>query len=222
VARALSGGAAHVVIVCAGASAERAAALSRDLVAEGCEALMSFGIAGAVSPDLDSGDLVIPDHILVDDVDADGHLRDLCNGDPRWLEGLRAALAGAQLPHRGGMLIGSRALWRDAGDKEAIHEITGALAIDMESGAVATAAQNAGLPFLAVRAIADRAQDSLPALVETAVKPDGRPAIARTLGALLRRPSEVPATLRLARRTELALARLRMLEEVKDPLFGGF
>jgi hypothetical protein len=39
---------------------------------------------------------------------------------------------------------------------------------------------------------------------------------------LLRRPAEIPATLRLARQSELALARLRMLEDVKEVLFGRF
>ena len=83
-------------------------------------------------------------------------------------------------------------------------------------------AAEAGLPFLAVRAIADTAQDSLPALVENAVRPDGMPAVGRAVAGLIRRPWELPAVLRLARQSELALARLRMLESVKSALFGGF
>jgi adenosylhomocysteine nucleosidase len=120
------------------------------------------------------------------------------------------------------MLIGSQRLWRDAKDKDAIFEITEAVAIDMESGAVAAVADDAGLPFLAVRAVADRARDTLPSLVESAVQPDGRPAVGRAIAHLVRHPSEIPATLRLARQTELALARLRMLESVKEALFGRF
>lgn len=209
-------------VVCAGASSARAEALSRDLVAEGCTALMSFGIAGAVSPDLDSGDLVIPDDVLIDAVGEDGRMPDLCPCDRAWLGGLQAALADAHLPYSGGLLIGSAKLWRNAKDKQAVHEITEAVAIDMESGAVAGVAAGAGLPFLAVRAVADRACDSLPALVENAIGPDGRAKIGHAVASLIRRPSEIPATLRLARRTELALARLRMLETVKSVLFGGF
>src|SRR3546814_11469473 len=92
----------------------------------------------------------------------------------------------------------------------------------MESGAVATVAAEAGLPFLAVRAVADRADDALPALVEHAVKPDGMPAVGRTLAAMLKNPTQIPATLRLARRTNLALARLRRIDPLKDAIFGGF
>src|SRR3546814_15928826 len=92
----------------------------------------------------------------------------------------------------------------------------------MESGAVATVAAEAGLPFLAVRAVADRADDALPALVEHAVKPDGMPAVGRTLAAMLKNPTQIPATHRLARRSNLVLASLRRLEPMKDALFGGF
>src|SRR3546814_8387074 len=72
----------------------------------------------------------------------------------------------------------------------------------MESGSVAAVAVEAGLPFLAVRAVADRAQDTLPGLVEKAVKPDGMPAVTRKIGALLLHPWQLSATLRLARQSD--------------------
>ncbi len=205
-------------IVCAGASAERAAALAEELVAGGCEALLSFGIAGALAPDLDCGDLIVADEVLVDAIG----VSEVYDCDPNWQEALYLALDEAQLPYRRGVLIGSHRLWREAKEKDAIFEITECLAIDMESGAVGTVAAEAGLPFLAVRAIADRARDTLPSLVESAVHRDGRPAVGRAIAHLARHPSEIPATLRLARQSELALARLRMLKDVKEVLFGRF
>ncbi len=204
-----------VRVVCAGASAARAAVLTRQMVDQGIEALLSFGIAGATDAQLDSGDLLVAREVTDDELV-------LYPCEARWQEALCAALSAAQLPFHRGRLLGSRRLWRTPGDKDAIAARTESLAVDMESGAVAAIAAEEGLPFLAVRAIADRAQDSLPALVERAVKPNGRPAIGRAIAALARRPSEIPATLRLARQSELALARLRMLETVKGALFGGF
>ena len=82
--------------------------------------------------------------------------------------------------------------------------------------------RSAGLPFLAVRAIADRASDDLPALAQHAVKPNGMPAVGRTLAAMLKNPAQIPGTLRLARRSAQALASLRRLEPVRDELLGGF
>jgi hopanoid-associated phosphorylase len=199
----------RVRVVCAGASSERAARLARQLVAEGAEALLSFGIAGAVAPDLESGDLVIAQEVLTD-------YADLFPCDARWQQRLCAALDKAPLTFRQGVLLGSHRLWGGVGDKEAIFAVSGSLAVDMESGPVGAVAREAGLPFLAVRAVADRAADRLPAFVETAVKPDGSPNVARALAGLARRPGDIPATLRLARRTSLALASLRRLEAVKE------
>ena len=204
-----------VRVACAGASSARAAVLARQLVDAGVNALLSFGVAGALDPKLRSGDLVVATEVLIDDAD-------LYPCDATWQEALHAALVETRLPFRRGMILGSKRLWRDAKDKEAIFEITGCLAVDMESGAVGAIAAEAGLPFLAVRAVADRARDALPALVEDAVLPDGRAAVGRTLAALIRHPSQLPATLRLARQSSQALARLRRLEAVKDALFGGF
>lgn len=202
-------------VACAGASSARAAVLARQLVDAGVNALLSFGIAGALDPKLRSGDLVVAKEVISDDAE-----RYAC--DPDWQEALRSALAEAQLPCRRGTILGSTWLRREPGDKAALFSDTGCLAVDMESGAVAAIAAEAGLPFLAVRAVADRAQDALPDLVEKAVHPDGMPAVGRSLAALIRHPSQLPATLRLARQSGQALARLRRLEAVKDALFGGF
>ena len=190
-------------VVCAGASSQRAAELSRQLVAEGSEALLSFGVAGGLAPDLDCGDLIVAHGVQGTDGD------DLAT-DSAW----RSALTG--------LLDEMAVSYRDAADRAAAFADSGCLAVDMESAALAGVAAKAGLPFLAVRAIADRAGDALPALVDTAIKPDGRPAVGRVLAALVRRPSDIPATLRLGRQTELALARLRMLEAAKAPLLGRF
>ncbi len=219
VANALLGGSeAPVAIACAGASAERARQRAQQLVEGGVAALMSFGIAGAVDPALQNGDLIVADAVLLDEV-GNG---DSFPCDRAWRNALSAALDKAQVPHRGGLLIGSHRLWRDPKDKDAVFEITGAAAVDMESAAVAAVAAQAGLPFLAVRAVADTARDSLPALAENAVKPDGMPAVGRAVAGLVRRPWELPAVLRLARQSAAALARLRQLEAVKEALLGGF
>lgn len=202
-------------VVCAGASTQRAAVLSRELVDAGVHGLLSFGIAGALDPQIDCGELIVTDRVQ----GADGESFD-CNGP--WRETLIRKLGEAAIYPRVGSLLASTRTLRRASEKSAAYRDSGCLAVDMESGAVAAVANESGLPFLAVRAVADRAGDTLPALVETAVKPDGRPAIGRALAALIRRPGDLRATLRLARQSELALARLRMLEAVKGALFGGF
>ncbi len=202
-------------VVCAGAVTEKAAGLARELIAEGCEALLSFGVAGALAPDLDGGDLIVV-HGLRGPEGGDYPT------DAAWRTKLTEKLDEIALNYREGAILGSARPLRGAAAKASAFAQSGCLAVDMESAAVAAVAAEAQRPFLAVRAIADRARDSLPAFVETAVKPDGQPAVGRVLAALARRPWDIAATLGLARRTELALARLRMLESAKEVLFGRF
>ncbi|HLO78401.1 MAG TPA: hypothetical protein VK196_18250, partial [Magnetospirillum sp.] len=68
------------------------------------------------------------------------------------------------------------------------HAATGAAAVDMESGAVARVAAQHGLPFLALRAIADPAGQSLPAPVLRIVDGQGRIRIRGALWALATHP----------------------------------
>ncbi len=206
---------AQVQVVCAGANSERAKRLAGQLVAEGAQTLLSFGVAGGLSPDLDCGELIVAETLR--GPDGTNYPTDVA-----WREALTTTLTEITLHYRQGAILGSARTLRETADKQAAFKDSGCLAVDMESAAVAAIAAESGLPFLAVRAVADCATDSLPGFVASAVKPDGKPAIGRALAALARRPGDIPATLRLARQTELALARLRMLGSVREVLLGRF
>jgi hopanoid-associated phosphorylase len=211
----LKNGAFEAEVVCAGSNSARAARLAGQLASGGVEAVLSFGIAGALAPDLDCGDLIVAGGVR-------GPEGEGFPTDSDWRNAVTAALEAAALSYQEGAILGSRKTLRAAAEKTAAFAETGCLAADLESAAVAAAASAAGIPFMAVRAIADRAGDALPAFVDDAVKPDGRPALGRVLAALLNHPSDIAATLRLGRQAELALARLRMLAAAKEPLFGRF
>src|SRR5690606_30627205 len=116
----------------------------------GVAALLSFGIAGALDPALASGDLIVARELR----DEGGHLYPC---DAAWQEALHAALVETRIACRRAAILGSRRLWRRPEDKRAQFAATGCSAVDMESGAVAAIAAAAGLPFLCVRAVADRA-----------------------------------------------------------------
>jgi adenosylhomocysteine nucleosidase len=73
----------------------------------------------------------------------------------------------------------------------------------MESGAVGGVAADAGVPFLAVRVVADAAEDVLPRNVEDWVAPDGAPRLAPLWRTLLA-PRELGRLALLARRSRAA------------------
>lgn len=174
-------------------AAERCARLaSRDA----CRRVVWIGIAGALSPDLEVGDLVVGRTVLAPDqppVDLD--------------ETLVAAAAARGC--RPGVLVTAPGLVVTASSRETLWRRAGSLpetAVDMESWAAARVLERAGIPFAAVRAISDTAADRLPSWLERAPAPgEGFSLSPVVRGALIR-----PAFLVPLAKIRLRTARLGM------------
>ncbi len=171
-------------------------AAAKRLIAEGVEGLLSFGIAGGLKPGLGPGTMIVATEVI----DETGRFETA----KTWRAALIARLPGA----RAGGLLGSNRVVATAADKARLYERSGALALDMESHAVARVATTAGLPFAALRVIADDASASLPTVARSALTAQGSIAVGRLLFGLLRRPSDLPGLLRLGRDSGTALRAL--------------
>lgn len=179
--------------IATGAEPEAAA---RRLIAEGVHGLLSFGIAGGLKPGLGPGTMIVATEVI----DASERFETAA----AWRMALLARLPGAQA----GRLLGSDRVVATAAEKALLYRANSALALDMESHAVARAAAAAKLPFAAFRVIADGAAASLPAVAQAALTDQGSIAVGRVLFGLLRRPSDLPALLRLGRDSRAALRAL--------------
>ena len=197
-------------VVCAGASAERARVGAARLLEDGVSALVSFGVAGGLQPGLTPGRLILADAVLTPSGQRLPTMVD-------WREKLAAAAAAEPLR---GTVVGSDHLVATSAAKQALFEATDALAVDMESHSVAEVATAAGVPFLAVRAIADPFDQTISPVAWSGLGPDGRIRPLEAMKGLLRRPGELPAVLRLGRQTARALAALRRLVALAPPDFG--
>jgi adenosylhomocysteine nucleosidase len=109
-----------------------------------------------------------------------------------------------RVPVFGGSEIVSR-----AEDKRALHDTTGAVAVDLESAGVARLCGDAGVPFAIIRAIGDPAERDLPPAALVGLKPDGQVDLAAVLRSVLLAPGQIPALVRVALDTQLALAALK-------------
>lgn len=198
-------------VACAGASAERARAGAARLLAEGVSGLVSFGVAGGLHRTLTPGRLILADAVL-----APSGQRLPTTVD--WRE--RLAAAATDCEPLTGTVVGSDHLVATAAAKQALLEATDALAVDMESHAVAEVATAAGVPFLVVRAIADPFDQAISPVAWSGLGPDGRIRPLAAMKGLLRRPGELPAMLRLGRQTARALAALRRLVALAPPDLG--
>lgn len=179
-------------VAISGARPELAASGAKGLIAAGATELLSFGLAGGLALGLEPGDLVIATAVLI------GETRHPT--DP----GLTNRLAGALPEAHLGAVIGSDAAIADAAAKRALNVATGALAVDMESQAIAVA----GLPFAVLRAIADPANRALPPAALVGLRPDGGADLAAVLASLLKAPGQLPRLVGVARESRAALRAL--------------
>jgi hypothetical protein len=135
--------------------------------------LVSFGLAGGLAPDVACGDAVDATRV----VDATGAV--LWEGAPLGVPGART-----------GTILAVDAILDDPAERRRLHEATGALAADMESGALARAGLLAGC----LRVVSDTPERPLAALAD-AVTPDGRTSVAGLVRAFAASPR---ATVRAA------------------------
>jgi hopanoid-associated phosphorylase len=192
-------GVADVVAVAGGGDAvslaDKLNALHGDI-----RGVISIGLAGALSPHLKVGDVVIADQVLTGAEAWDCH--------ETWRVRLMSRLTSKVSGAHQGQLFGSDVIIENPETKAGLHTTTGALAVDMESQVAARFAKTRNLPLAGLRVISDDASHVLPPAALVAMKPDGGIALGRVLGSLLRKPGQVPALIRTARASNRAFAEL--------------
>ena len=202
-------------IACAGADAQRARSEARKLIAKGANVLISFGVAGGLDPLLRPGRLIFPEFVAPIGGEA-------IPTDAAWREHFLDVVRRDGLDPAGGVLVESPTMISSPSAKRDLYRNEGAEAVDQESYALAQAARAAGLPFLALRAVADPAERALPPAALDSLSPEGKPRTGRVIAKLCLRPWEVPAILELRRDFAAALAALARLTQVAGmELFGG-
>jgi len=166
-------------------------------------ALVGIGVAGALVPSLQEGQLVAAREVT----DESGAA--LCADATL----LAAALAAGCIDGR--LLTTPRLLASSAEKRVALGAREGYWAADMESFSWACAARERSVPFLAVRSVSDAADEELPAFLARCVGPDGggvdRARVARMA---LTRPGAMPRLLALRRRVVAAAERLAAVVEL--------
>lgn len=144
------------------------------------DVVLSFGCAGALSDALAPGDLVIASAVV-----SEGGLAR--SAAPAWIERYQRAAAAGGRGARVGPLLTTAAVLATESAKRRAGAAAGALAVEMESAAVAGWAAERGVAFAGVRAILDPVAESL-AGVTAMMTPDGRIRPGRLLATLARRP----------------------------------
>ncbi len=150
--------------------------------------LISAGFAGALSPNLEHGTVLVPERILDENQQC---LYPLGHSDQSlWL--------GGKIIDSKTTLITVDSVITSKEKKAWLRQETHADLVDMESAAVACIAQEAGVQFLAVRAISDTSEETLPPEVSRLSQPQSpMHRFGAALAAIARRPTAVTDLWRL-------------------------
>lgn len=123
------------------------------------ELVIGTGVVGALSNELRPGDLILADRILASRAD-----REIAEQVTAFGEGQLAAigrtLSAAGIEYSTGTILTTPGVLTVA-EKRGAKEQTGAIAVDMESAAIAVEAAARGLPFVVIRAVLDEVDDEV-------------------------------------------------------------
>jgi hypothetical protein len=129
------------------------------------------------------------------------------------VEQFQAAAVAEGLPVHPGRLVTSRHIIADPSSKAELRDKSGAWAVDMETVGIVEVADEASLPWVAVRAIVDAATDTLPPACVAMLREDGHVATGRLLRMMCRSPQLLWHLLRLASDTATARRHLSQVFE---------
>ena len=170
--------------------------------------IISAGYSGALQPGMKIGDIVVASSI----VNTDGGA-------------LAIDLKMQADPARGlyvGRLLTVDRIVRTVDEKKALAGHCAALAVDMESLAVAQVCRQAKVRFLAVRVISDDLSADLPAEISSVVGSSGTVRLGAAVGAIFKRPGAVKDLWRLREQGMDASERLAtFLEGVVAQLYAS-
>jgi hopanoid-associated phosphorylase len=192
--------------VAAGGNAARLVGLLEREIARGADALMSFGIAGALIDGVAAGTCIVAPAVIARDARIAAH--------SDWTSNLARCLPDALV----GEVAGQDTIAATPQDKRALHARTRAAAVDNESHVVAELARVHGIPFAVLRVVSDPVHRGLPDAARIGLTPDGAPDVGAVLRALVARPQDIVP---LARTGVDAARALRALSAARRRLGPG-
>lgn len=181
-----------LLVAYSGAGPNNAQLAAELLVAKGAVRLMSWGCAAALSASLKPGDLILADKLI----DAEGCRDAKYCVSTDWYSYTKNILEKFIVVHSGS-LAESISIVSSSMDKKQLYSITGAVALDMESIAIAKVARQYNLPFLSIRVIADPVNMSLPLAINYSLNDQGDIMLGKLLLFLFLHPAELPGLIKL-------------------------
>ena len=182
----------NVTLYVSGMGKDNAAHGARELIHHGADRIISLGTAGALTPALSPGDLIIPESVI--SLNSEHYTL-----DHGWRVDTMGKLAAFKKEiHQGTLLEADQVIMRPE-EKIRLHNQTGAIAVDMESLSVINVARSAKVSALVIRVVVDPVTMVIPIYVTKKCNDFGEISLASLLGSLIFAPGRIPHLIRLSR-----------------------
>jgi len=197
----------ELLLVRTGMGPKNAEAAARSLFEEGSfAAALALGVAAGLTPHLRTGDLIVGDRVISHR--RNGTSRQSFPCDSSLLESALTIIRRSGDRHHLGSLLTVERIVVSAEEKRGLAAESGALAVDMESAAIASTAAARAVPFLAIRGILDPVQEDLKLAFDQFLDERGEPRPLPLIRYLVAHPSALFRLAVLGLRTRVVCARL--------------
>jgi adenosylhomocysteine nucleosidase len=163
------------------------AVTAAELSASKLEAVVSVGYCGALTPEIREGQTIVATEVL------DGPAG----------ERFSCLIPQTESAHRIGAIISQDCVANDCSEKQRLAQ-SGAIAVDMESAGVAARTKRADLPFLCIKVVTDRVDESFGLDLNAMRTSEGRIARGKIVVYALTHPKLISELFHLKRRAESA------------------
>ena len=167
------------------------------------DALISWGVSGAVDPSLNSGDVLIAEVIMSNN---DDYIT-----PARWRNDIYDHLKKSFSYIKIGKILSINEISGSIENKEEFFSHTGTNAVDMESSSIATIAKSENKEFIAIRAVADDAKTIIPETVISNIDHLGRPNLIPFISSCVKQPDQIIDLFKLAKKHKIAIHSLTQI-----------
>ena len=139
-------------------SSPYAVMLMEPLIAFGAKEILFFGWCGSISPDVETGDIIVPDGAIIDE-GTSLHYGGCSNGIARSSEELSSRIKEMLITHKldfhEGLIWTTDAVYRETHEKIDYFQSRNALAVEMELSALFTVGKFRNIPVGAILVVSD-------------------------------------------------------------------
>ena len=194
-----------VFLCLSGIGHESALIAAKKLTALKVNALISWGVAGAIDKSVNSGDIILANSIANES--------NRYSTSENWLSRVSEHLRSTRMVSIGG-IASSKEICASTTDKLHLLQKTGALAVDMESAAIAETATANNLDLLVIRTISDDAGTVIPEAILKHTNNLGQPRIFNFMLSCIMNPNQIRKIFSLASGYKKGLASLSEISQV--------